>query len=120
MNFIFDNERPIYIQLVEQFKIYIVSGKINLGDRLPSVRDMALSLKVNPNTLQRALLELESEGFIYTERTNGKYVTDNKKFIDNKKREYAKDKVMKYFDDMKELGFDKDETLSYIKEMGDK
>lgn len=120
MNFIFDNERPIYIQLVEQFKIYIISGKIGLGDRLPSVRDMALSLKVNPNTLQRALLELESEGFIYTERTNGKYVTDNEKFIGDKRSEYAKDKVMKYFDDMKELGFDREEALSYMKEIGDK
>ena len=95
MDFKFDNERPIYIQLVEQFKIYIISGKISPGERLPSVRDMAINLKINPNTLQRGLMELESEGFIYTERTNGKFVTNDRELIDNYKKEYSKDKVMK-------------------------
>ena len=118
MNFVFDNERPIYIQLVEQFKIYIVSGKIGPGERLPSVRDMAISLKVNPNTLQRALMELEEDGFIYTERTNGKFVTNNRELINNKKDEYAKEKVKKYFMDMDELGFDKKEATLYIKNIG--
>lgn len=120
MEFNFDNERPIYIQLVEQFKIYIISGKISPGERLPSIRDMAINLKINPNTLQRGLAELENEGFIYTERTNGKYVTGNIKLINTYKKYCAKDKVMKYFDDMKELGFSKEEALSYIKEIGEK
>lgn len=120
MNFIFDNDRPIYIQLVEQFKIYIISGKISPGDRLPSVRDMAINLKVNPNTLQRGLAELENEGFIYTERTNGKFVTNNNALIDNYKKEYAREKVIKYFEDMKELGFNKGEAILYMKEMGGK
>ena len=120
MNFVFDNERPIYIQLVEQFKIYIISGKINPGDRIPSVRDMAISLKINPNTLQRALIELEEMGLIYTERTNGKFITDNIEFINEKRKEYARDKVMKFFDDMEELGFDKSKAILYMKEVGDK
>ena len=120
MEFNFDNERPIYIQLVEQLKIYIISGKISPGERLPSIRDMAINLKINPNTLQRGLTELENEGFIYTERTNGKYVTNDVKLINNYKRDYAKDKVIKYFEDMKELGFNEEEALSYIKEIGGK
>ena len=120
MEFTFDNERPIYIQLVEQFKIYIISGKISPGERLPSIRDMAINLKINPNTLQRGLMELENEGFIYTERTNGKYVTNDIKLINTYKKDYAKEKVIKYFDDMKELGFNKEEALSYIKEIGEK
>lgn len=118
MEFTFDNERPIYIQLVEHFKIYIISGKISPGERLPSIRDMAINLKINPNTLQRGLVELENEGLIYTERTNGKYVTNDIKLINTYKKDYAKDKVIKYFDDMKELGFNKEEALSYIKEIG--
>lgn len=120
MKFIFDNERPIYIQLVEQFKVYIISGKINPGDKLPSVRDMALDLKVNPNTLQRALAELEDERLIYTERTNGKYVTNDKKVIKDYQSNYAKEKVQKYFSDMEELGYDKKSAIKYLKEIGEK
>ena len=66
----FENNIPIYIQLVEQLKIDIISGKLKPGDRLPSVREFALNLKVNPNTMQKALAELEEEKLIYTERTN--------------------------------------------------
>ena len=68
MNYIFDNERPIYIQLVEIIRIEIVSGKFKKGQRMPSVRELALIMKVNPNTMQKALAELENEQLIYTER----------------------------------------------------
>lgn len=80
MEYNFDNERPIYIQLVEMLKIEIISGRIKSGEKLPSVRDFAMKAKVNPNTMQKALSELERENLIYTERTNGKYVTDDEKF----------------------------------------
>ena len=88
MNFQFDNNIPIYIQLVEQLKIYIISGKLKSGDRLPSVRELALQSKVNPNTMQKALLELEEQKLIYTERTNGKYVTKDQQLIDKIKNKY--------------------------------
>ena len=65
----FDNSIPIYIQIVEKLKIYIISGKLSLGERLSSVRDLALLYKVNPNTIQKALSELEDLKLIYTERT---------------------------------------------------
>ena len=116
----FDNERPIYMQLVEQLKIWIISGKIEPGDRLPSIREMAISLKINPNTIQKGLIELENQGFIYTERTNGKYVTNDKSLIDNYKNIYARETVIKYLDDMKNLGFSKEDVILYMKEMGDK
>ena len=83
----FDNNIPIYIQLVEQIKIDIISGKITSGERLPSVRDFALQMKVNPNTMQKALQELEDINLIYTERTNGKFVTEDKKLIDKFKKQ---------------------------------
>ena len=78
MSFNFNNGRPIYIQLLEQLQVLIVSGNINTGERISSVRDLALEYKVNPNTVQKALQELESLGLIYTERTNGKFVTNDK------------------------------------------
>ena len=81
MKFVFDNDRPIYIQLVEQLRLFILSGKLSEGERLPSVRELAVIAKVNPNTMQKALVELEDDKLIYTERTNGKFVTDDKKLL---------------------------------------
>ena len=83
MEFNFDNERPIYIQLVELIRIEIVSGKFKKGERIPSVRELALMMKVNPNTMQKALNELENQKLIYTERTNGKFVTEDEELIEN-------------------------------------
>lgn len=118
MEYIFDNERPIYIQLVEKLRIQIVSGELGKGDRLPSVRELALTARVNPNTMQKALVELESEGLVYTERTNGKFVTENKVLIDNIKRELARAKVTKYLEDMNSIGIKKDEAIIYLQELG--
>lgn len=116
MNFIFDNDRPIYIQLVEQIKIYIISGKIELGSRLLSVRDLALQLQVNPNTVQKALTELEESKLIYTERTNGKFVTNDKKLVEKVKKELAKEMIDNYLNDMSNLGFSKKEAVDCLKE----
>ena len=116
MNFVFDNDRPIYIQLVEQLQIYIISGKIKSGEKLPSVRELALKTKVNPNTMQKALVELEDLKLIYTERTNGKYVTKDQRLLDKFKDKYAKEKTKKYIDEMKELGFIKNEIIEFLKE----
>jgi len=118
MSFNFSNDRPIYIQLLENLQVLIVSGDINNGERIPSVRDLALEYKVNPNTVQKALQELESLGLIYTERTNGKFVTNDKKLIEKYKTEFAKEKVNNYFKSMNELGFSKEEAITYLK--GDK
>ena len=100
MDYIFDNERPIYIQLVEKLRLEIVSGKLKQGERLPSVRELALIVRVNPNTMQKALVELENEGLVYTERTNGKFVTTDIKLIEKVKKELAKEKITKYLNDM--------------------
>ena len=116
MNFIFDNDRPIYIQLVEQLKECIVSGKFKAGEKLPSVREFAMQIKVNPNTVQKALAEIENQKLIYTERTNGKFITENEELIENVKRELANQKVQKYFQDMNKLGIDKEDAIKYLQE----
>ena len=114
MNFIFDNDRPIYIQLVEQLKEYIVSGKFKAGEKLPSVREFAMQIKVNPNTVQKALAEIENQKLIYTERTNGKFVTEDEELIENVKKELANEKVQKYFQDMNKLGINKQDAITYL------
>jgi len=116
MNFNFDNNIPIYLQLVEEIKKYIISGKLKIGERLPSVREFANTFKVNPNTMQKALVELEEEKLIYTERTNGKFVTENIKIIEKIKSEYANNLVENYFNNMINLGFSKEDAINYLKE----
>ena len=118
MNFIFDNDRPIYIQLVEQLKEYIVAGNFKAGEKLPSVREFAMQIKVNPNTVQKALAEIENQKLIFTERTNGKFVTENEELIENVKKELASQKVQKYFQDMQKLGIDRENAITYLQELG--
>ena len=118
MGFEFNNNIPIYIQLVEQLKICIISGRIKPGERLPSVRDLALQTKVNPNTMQKALVELEDLKLVYTERTNGKFVTNDQKLIDKYKKSYADEISNKYFLSMESIGFNKNNTIEYLKKLG--
>lgn len=120
MEYIFNNETPIYLQLVEKLKMQIVSGELKQGQRIPSVREMALVARVNPNTMQKALTELESQGLVYTERTNGKFVTQNQKLIHQTKKELAKEKVQKYLDDMKNIGITYEQARNYLQELGGK
>ena len=118
MEYVFDNERPIYIQLVEMIRIDIVSGKFKKGQKLPSVRELALMMKVNPNTMQKALAELEDEKLIYTERTNGKYVTEDEKLIEKVKKKLAQEKVNNYLNSMKNIGINYELAIQYLQELG--
>ncbi len=119
MDLTFDNNIPIYIQLLDYLKIYLLSGTFKAGEKLPSVRDFASTFKVNPNTMQRALVELENEGLIYTERTNGKYVTKDNALIDKLKDEYACALAKSYFQGMKKIGLAKAEAIKYIDRIGE-
>ena len=119
MEFTFDNNIPIYIQLLEYLKIYLISGVFKSGDKLPSVRDFANTFKVNPNTMQKALSELEDMKLIYTERTNGKYVTKDEKLIERLKDEYALTLAKSYFDGMKKIGLGKADSIKYLERISD-
>ncbi len=117
MEFTFDNNVPIYIQLVEQLKVYIISGMLKPGERLPSVRELALLSKANPNTVQRALAELENMGLIFTERTNGKFVSTNTKNITKMREKYASVLALKFLEDMQKIGFENADALHYLEGM---
>lgn len=117
MNFEFDNNIPIYIQLVDQLKIYIISGRLKPGDKILSVRELAFQTKVNPNTMQKALVELEELGLIYTERTNGKYVTTDIELIEKYKKEYAKKISQKFLFNMKNIGFSNKDAIKYLENL---
>lgn len=112
-----DADRPIYTQLVEKIQMDIVSGFYKAGDKIPPVRELATEAAVNPNTMQKALAELERLGLLYTQRTSGRFVTEDKEMINKVKEEMASKHIKVFLENMKQLGYDVEETISVIKEL---
>lgn len=112
-----DSARPVYIQLIEQIQAGIISGYFKPGDKLPSVRDLAAEATVNPNTMQKALADLERTGLIYTNRTSGRYITSDEAMIKKLKGLSAKQLVQDFIDRMKQLGFEPEETLELVSDL---
>ncbi|MCL1974808.1 MAG: GntR family transcriptional regulator [Firmicutes bacterium] len=108
----FAADRPIYSQLVDYLSIFIITGKYQAGERLPSVRDLAAEAKVNPNTMQRALAELENMQLVYSERTSGRFVTDDKEMIQTTKEMLALKRIEQFYADMARLGIGWQQALS--------
>lgn len=117
MEFNFTNDRPIYLQLVEQLERYIITGQFSPGEKLPSVRDLAFYAKVNPNTMQKALQELEDKKLIITVRTNGKFVTDDEKFLRKQRANLATTKITDFLQEMQELGWSRSEIINYLQNL---
>lgn len=109
-----DSERPVYIQLVEQVQAGIISGYYKPGDKLPSVRDLAAEAGVNPNTMQRALAELERTELVFTNRTSGRYITSNTEVIGSLRKQSAKNIILDFIEKMKQIGFDEDEVIELL------
>lgn len=109
-----DSDRPIWVQLVEKIQMQIVSGLYKPGDRLPSVRELAMLANVNPNTMQKAFAELERSGLIVTQRTSGRTVTEDRDMIQEIQSEFAMEQVKLFLDKMKELGFTKQQVIELL------
>lgn len=109
-----NSERPVYIQLIEQIQTGIISGNFKPGDKLPSVRDLASEAAVNPNTMQKALTELERIGLLFTNRTSGRYITSDETMIKKLKEESAKNQILDFLEKMSQMGFKRDEILTLI------
>lgn len=109
-----DADRPIYAQLVERIQLQIVSGQYLPGGKLPSVRDLAAVASVNPNTMQKALAELERSGLLVTQRTNGRTVTEDAERIQEIRSDLAQAQVDDFFAGMKALGFGEEETMELL------
>ena len=116
MNWQFNGDAPIYAQLVRQIKQGIVSGSFPPGERLPSVRDLATEASVNPNTMQRALTELERDGLVYSQRTAGRFVTEDRGMIDEAKRSLAETHIKAFLTTMVHLGYQREEILTLVRQ----
>lgn len=111
-----DKNRPICPQLEEQICVMIAKGELSFGDKLFSVREVALEAGVNPNTVQKAFEGLEQSGLIYSVRGSGWYVGDSKSVAEEIVRLLIKNKTKEYFSEMEILGLDTESTKEYIKE----
>lgn len=116
MSFKLNSDKPVYLQIMEQIERDILSGKYKPGDKFPSVRELAANAMVNPNTMQKALSELERNGLVYSQRTSGRFITDNKELLETMKRDIAKKEVQDFIAHMKTLGFTNQEIQTLIAE----
>ena len=111
-----DSSRPIYLQIIERVQMDIITGRYQPGDKLPSVRDLAQEAAVNPNTMQKALTELERSGLIYSQRTSGRFITEDKELIHQMKKELAAAEVSAFVAHMKQLGITPEEIRQLLAE----
>lgn len=111
-----DSSRPIYLQIIERVQMGIITGRYQPGDKLPSVRDLAQEAAVNPNTMQKALSELERSGLIYSQRTSGRFITEDKELIHQMKKELAAAEVSAFVAHMKQLGITPEEIRQLLAE----
>lgn len=108
-----DNSMPIYLQLMDRIRRDIISGRYGPGDKLPSVRELAVEAAVNPNTMQKALSELERGGLVYSQRTSGRFITEDEELLKELKREQAASYLAEFMKNMHNLGL-KDEEIRIL------
>lgn len=116
----FHPNKPIYLQVVEEVKLKILCEELHPGDKLESVREMASRLAVNPNTIQRAFLELERQGFIVTQRAVGRFVSEDEEFLEKMKQQRIRDTVEQFVEEMARYGVKPKELIAYFIEQEDK
>ena len=113
----FNESSPIYLQIIEKLKADIVAGKLKGGDKLPSVREISETFKVNPNTVQRVYMELEREGVAFPQRGIGTFITEGEELMERLKTTQAQKYTKRYVGEMQELGMEKDEVLENVKKV---
>ena len=114
MPWILDDTRPIYLQLEDQIKTRIIAGVYRPGEKLPSVRELAAEAAVNPNTMQKALTELERSGLVYAQRTSGRYITEDTHIMKHLKQQLAHEQILQFLEAMSHLGFTKEESIRLL------
>ena len=110
----FDDKLPIYIQLAALLTGKIISGQWVAGSKVDSVRDLAVAYQVNPNTVQRALAEMEREGLVHTERTSGRFVTTDEGRLKEAQATRAAQEVAAFVREMKKLGYEPEECIRLL------
>ncbi len=120
MSWNLNSDRPLFAQIVERIQLEIISGKYAPGERLPSVRELANEAAVNPNTMQKAfqelerMKELERMNLVYSQRTSGRFITEDTAMIKDLKEHMAKEKIQEFLENMRQFGFKNEEILTLM------
>lgn len=114
MEWKFQDDMPIYQQIMDRLKQGIAVGELKAGQRLPSVRELALEAGVNPNTMQKALAEMEREGLLYSQRTSGRFVAEGEQVTKKLQEEMVKEYVEQFIQKMRKLGYGPEETVELL------
>lgn len=114
MSWTFDNKKPIYLQIMEKIKLQIVSHTLEPNQQLPTVRELASEAGVNPNTIQRALSDLEREGFVYSKRTTGRFVTKDKELIAQSRKQLSEEELEHFVSSMTHFGYEEEELPGVV------
>lgn len=117
MSWNLNSERPIYSQIIERITLDIISGLYPPGAKLPSVRELAQEAGVNPNTMQKSLSELERTGLLFSQRTSGRFVTEDLSMIEKTKTDLASLQIKEFLEKMERIGFDKNAAIALIEKM---
>lgn len=110
----YDTAVPIYLQIIERIEQKLVTGEWRAGERVPAVRELAAEFGVNPNTMQRALAELERSGLVYSERTAGRFVTPDEQRIRRLREEKSDEVVRDFLRRMTQMGCTREEVLRLL------
>ena len=116
MNWTFKDGIPIYTQIIDQFKAAILSGEFQPGQQIPPVRELAVDAGVNPNTMQRALAELEREGLLYSVRTTGRFVTDDADVFAELRKTLGNNHIENLFKNLNKLGMTNEEIITAVQQ----
>jgi len=114
LSWTFSGNRPIYAQIVEQIQLKILSGEYQPGQKVASIRDLAAEAGVNPNTMQKAMGELEAADLVFTQRTSGRFITEDTEKIAKIRRHYAEQSVLDFIKQMQGLGYGTDEMITLV------
>ena len=112
-----NSERPIYFQIMERITMDIISGIYKPGEKLPSVRELAQEAGVNPNTMQKSLSVLERTGLLYSQRTSGRFITEDMTMIEKTKTDLASEQIKEFLKKMEYIGFTKQATIQLIEQL---
>ena len=113
----FTSDRPVYLQISERLTKAVLSGEFKPGEQVPTVRQLALESAVNPNTVQKAFIHLESKGILISKGTAGRFVTEDSEIIEKSRKELAIQTINKFITDMNQLSYSNQEIINLLKEV---
>ncbi len=112
----YQTDRPIYLQVIDDIRQKLIRGELIPGEKLPSVRDLALEYQINPNTASRVYREMEAQGLCFTKRGMGTFLTEENTIINGSRQAMAEECLDAFWQKMTDMGYNLDDMIRLLKE----